>query len=234
MKDIVIAVLRALKISDTMCGSQMDFMQILEYGRDLYCKGDSEMLAKWPSSINACMKLLKSAGYKDPSTYYICLDKSHPGLWSIMEKADSICKYCSKCGTINYHYLPLVDKVNRWCSSADFCEKMTAHWRNWSHWLTGSQHSVNKSEIWDGDRFSELKWFWDPSANWILPTRCVTCYNVISLNDEGTQACNDTINITCPHCYTSFEHVPKYTSGDPRNIALIGHWDGWQPFSTSL
>lgn len=103
--------------------------------RDLYCKGDSEMLAKWPSSINACMKLLKSAGYKDPSTYYICLDKSHPGLWSIMEKADSICKYCSKCGTINY---------------------------------------------------------------------------------------------------TSFDHVPKYTSGDPRNNALIGHWDGWQPFSTSL
>ena len=45
IEDIVIAVLRALKISDTMCGSQMDFMQILEYGRDLYCKGDSEMLA---------------------------------------------------------------------------------------------------------------------------------------------------------------------------------------------
>ena len=111
---------------------------------------------------------------------------------------------------------------------------MTAHWRNWSHWLTGSQHFVDKSEIWDGNRFSEPKWFWDPSEKWILPTRCVTCYNVISLNDEGTQACNDTINITCPHCYTPFDHVPKYTSGDPRNIALIGHWDGWQPFSTSL
>ena len=25
-------------------------------------------------------------------------------------------------------------------------------------------------------------------------------------------------------------HAPVYTKGDPRNIALIGHWDGWQPF----
>jgi len=25
------------------------------------------------------------------------------------------------------------------------------------------------------------------------------------------------------------EIVPKFVNGDPRNIGLIGHWDGWQP-----
>jgi hypothetical protein len=26
---------------------------------------------------------------------------------------------------------------------------------------------------------------------------------------------------------------PTTTGGDPRNIAYIGHWDGWQPFNNS-
>ena len=26
------------------------------------------------------------------------------------------------------------------------------------------------------------------------------------------------------------DHAPSFTKGNPRNIALIGHWDGWQPF----
>ena len=36
--------------------------------------------------------------------------------------------------------------------------------------------------------------------------------------------------ITCPECGTRWEHTPAYARGDPCNIALIGHWDGWQPF----
>ena len=33
------------------------------------------------------------------------------------------------------------------------------------------------------------------------------------------------ISIQCTHCYLRFEHKPKVTSGGPRNIALIGHWE---------
>ena len=39
--------------------------------------------------------------------------------------------------------------------------------------------------------------------------------------------------VKCCHCYNLLDHIPKYAKGDPRNIALIGHWDGWQPFRTS-
>ena len=41
------------------------------------------------------------------------------------------------------------------------------------------------------------------------------------------------LSIICPHCFSAFNHLPRYTNGDPRNLALIGHWDGWQPFSSS-
>ena len=30
-----------------------------------------------------------------------------------------------------------------------------------------------------------------------------------------------------------FQHAPLTTRGDPRNIAIIGHWDEWHPFSAS-
>ena len=36
--------------------------------------------------------------------------------------------------------------------------------------------------------------------------------------------------ITCPECGTRWKQGPSYARGDPHNIALIGHWDGWQPF----
>ena len=38
----------------------------------------------------------------------------------------------------------------------------------------------------------------------------------------------------CQHCYRKFSHSPKCANGDPRDIALVGHWDWWQPFSLSV
>ena len=35
----------------------------------------------------------------------------------------------------------------------------------------------------------------------------------------------------CPSCHKHFEHKPANAYGDPRNIAYILHWDGFQPFS---
>lgn len=38
-------------------------------------------------------------------------------------------------------------------------------------------------------------------------------------------------NLVCPSCHKHFEHKPANAYGDPRNIAYILHWDGFQPFS---
>lgn len=236
--DIVVAVLRAISLCDSMSGSQKDFLSILEYGRDLYCKGNAALSSKWPTSMAACMQILKKAGYKEPRSYYICLDSCHPGLWSTLEKVDELCKYCKRPGTIPFHYLPLEDKVKRWCSSASFCKKMTAHWEEKDHWILGSSSNSKKCEIWDGERFAELSWFWNPARKWLLPTRCRSCRSVLSadiiLDHQSQNSTLQHVNVTCPFCHTSFAHLPQYAYGDPRNIALIGHWDGWQPFSTSI
>ena len=40
-------------------------------------------------------------------------------------------------------------------------------------------------------------------------------------------------NISCDECYHEFQHIPQYAKGDPRNIVLIGHWDGFQAFRST-
>ena len=36
--------------------------------------------------------------------------------------------------------------------------------------------------------------------------------------------------VTCLSCAVSFPHVIQKATGDPRNLAYILHWDGFQPF----
>ena len=79
-------------------------------------------------------------------------------------------------------YLSLKDKIVRWC---DNDHKMTAHWTEKEHWLNAEQLGTRigflpKNEIWDGNRFSEFSWFWDPSSRWTLPAKCPFCQSVMA------------------------------------------------------
>ena len=59
------------------------------------------------------------------------------------------------------------------------------------------------------------------------------CQSLTSLSMDEECAEGLQITLECPECYTKFSDKVKIATGDPRNVALIGHWDGWQPFSTS-
>lgn len=89
-----------------------------------------------------------------------------------------------------------------------------------------------KTEIWDGTRFAELQWFWNPEEQWKLPAQCPSCKGVISVaNIESFPDGNSGHKlVTCPFCRGSFAHKIELASGDPRNTAYILHWDGFQPF----
>lgn len=40
--------------------------------------------------------------------------------------------------------------------------------------------------------------------------------------------------MSCPECFETFPTEIRTASGSPLNLALIGHWDAWQPFTTRL
>lgn len=118
---------------------------------------------------------------------------------------------------------------------------MTAHWQDSQTWLYRRHKGVYK-EILNGSRFAELQWFWNPEEEWLLPTGCTTCREVISASTilemlgnygQRSEQKDVYVQIKYPYCANQFNHRLQYTRGDPRNIALIEHWDGWQPFSTS-
>lgn len=52
---------------------------------------------------------------------------------------------------------------------------MLAHWIKKDHWLANGVNCRLKKELWDGKRWSELEWFWNPDSTWTLPTCCVHC-----------------------------------------------------------
>ncbi|XP_019855497.1 PREDICTED: uncharacterized protein LOC109584254 [Amphimedon queenslandica] len=52
---------------------------------------------------------------------------------------------------------------------------------------------------------------------------------VSSLPDSNIQGFK---RVHCPMCHSTCDYFLEFAKGDPRNIALIGQWDGWQPFST--
>ena len=133
--DIAIAVLRAFGIMDDMGRSQKNMLQILEFGKECYCKGNHEMSESWPNSWSTCMKTLVKAGYKDPNTHYICLNESHPNLWNISNSSKQLCRFCNQVPSIQFHYLPLAEKIHQWCSDEIFCNKMTVHWTDHENWL---------------------------------------------------------------------------------------------------
>ena len=150
-----------------MNGSQKNLIDILAFGKDLYCKGacapnSSYTYKLWPTTWSACTNILKEFGYTEPRAFYICLDENHQNLWSTMDSPTDLCRYCQKPGTIEFYYLPLTNKIKYWCSNPAFCERMATHWLQKERWLNGSA-SHPLIEIWDGTRFAEVSWFWDPS-----------------------------------------------------------------------
>ena len=181
---VLMAILEAMTLTDKINGSQDDFMRILEYGKGLYCQGagNSSLAAFWPQSWQSAIRLLEKHGYKNPKDYYVCLSDSHPCSFDIFDLPNSKCRLCGaqSSACIKYSYLSLRDKIVRWCQDSVFCQKMTAHWLEKDHWMYDKGGYYVRNEIWDGSRFAELAWFWDPSCEWVLPAFCPSCKCVVS------------------------------------------------------
>ena len=233
--EVICTILRAMNLAAQMNGSLKDFDDVLQFAKDLFCREDPDLETIWPKNWRETKRLLQNYGYKDPKELFICLDDSHYSLWDVMADPSSKCKYCGKEGSIKYYYLGLSDKIILWCQNKEMCQKMMAHWDNKDHWIERIGSNFPLEEIWDGSRFNELSWFWDPSNTFMLPFKCQFCQSIISVDEiESSETLNDnSYDVICIECGHRQVHTSIHTRGEPRNIALIGHWDGWQPFGAS-
>ncbi len=132
-------------------------------------------------------------------------------------------------GAIPY-YLLLPDKIHLWCGNEEMCHKMTAHWREHSRcrWMNRDPLSP-KLHLFTAWMYSFSCIFVMLTNRW-TPRRCDECGFVIPSCDidNATPDGEGLVHLACP----TYHFLPT-TTGDPRNIVLIGHWDGWQPFNSS-
>lgn len=230
-REILCAILRALMLVDQMNGSHNDISDALELAKDLYCGDDSNLKKLWPKTWKETEKLLKENGYKEPRELYVCLDNSHYSQWDVMDDPNATCRFCGNKGAIKYYYLGLPDKIKRWFSDPVMCDKMLGHWKEKEHWISGIGANFTLKELWDGGRFNELSYFWDPQKEWMLPCKCSFCNSIFSADEiRQSPEVNGLFCLLCDECGTRQMHCPKYAHGNPCNLALIGHWDGWSPF----
>ena len=257
-KLVVTAVLDALKIKRDSGISIGTFEDILEYAKKLLLSTlddktiDRDILTTlWPKTWNDVQSILREEGYEGAKPYYICICRqqkaededsgapkySYSGKYSTMEGKDDLCTHCGKKAYITYYYLGLNSKVKNWFRSKTLCEKMLSHWKERGHWLGKTESWSLKKELWDGQRWIDLQWFWDPDMTWPLPSLCPSCGIPISadcLNNSPNGPTEGARIVECPECLESYQHTMKFANGSPLNLALIGHWDGWQPFGSSL
>ena len=209
------------------------------------------MTTLWPKSWNDVQSLLREEGFEDARQYYICICRqekvvdgdsgpkySYTGKYSIMENKDDLCMNCGKKHYLTYYYLGLNSKVKNWFRSKNLCEKMLSHWMEHDHWLGKTESWPLKREVWDGHRWVDLQWFWDPDKTWPLPSLCPSCGIPVSADHVSNSSPNGQAEgvklVECPECLETYQHTMKFANGNPLNLALIGHWDGWQPFGSSL
>ena len=224
------SVLRLVEMKQKMGCSIQHFEDLLQWGKGLHTSENNDATLHWPRNWNEVQSLLKELGFSEPKHYWICFSSDHSSQYGLMESKDEPCPHCGHSGTIPYYYLGLPDKVKKWCSSPEMCNKMTAHWSQRDHWLPDEMKDgwgwPVKHEIWDGTRFANLAYFWDPNAVWTLPVRCTYpgCNAVISAQEiiNSPEAGGGLKRVKCSTCGTTVNHSPREARVDPRNITYCG------------
>ncbi|KAL3699807.1 hypothetical protein R1sor_017829 [Riccia sorocarpa] len=149
---------------------------------------------------------------------------------------------------IPFDYISVSDIIRNLCSSRTYCHNMLEMWRCRSSWLASTSGSQLKAtypitEWWDGVKAKELVWFSDSSHQFELPVLCRNCWEVYPTLPERCSELADPDNFdmganmyifVCHSCGEWIECQRKFAKGDPRNIALMGYWDGFQSASSVM
>ena len=86
------SVVKALAIQEVTSSSQEQFMKIINYWRDVYCKGDKSLHHHWPSTWQASIDLLTTRGYSEPKTFWVYLSNDHHCSYGVMESQTETCR----------------------------------------------------------------------------------------------------------------------------------------------
>ena len=180
------------------------------------------------------LKFFKTIGCEESRHHKVCITVSSPVAddhLTLLEDHED----CIECGkewknATDYYVLGL--KPQNIFLSKDSIKMHTAHWRERDEWFKKSQLAVPRKELWHGDRFRELSYFWDEDSEFLLPSKCDQCQNIISTEmvNNGIDIGNDITQVICGYCSQTAQVECRFTSGNPLNQCFIFHEDRFNAF----
>ena len=211
-------------------GSISDFESMLALLIDVACKDSLDEKKNWPSTWAEVNRLLIQLGYTEPVTHYVCLSKDHPCSYWVSSLGDT-CLFCGFKCPLKFYYMPLADKIKKWLRDEEFCKKIMSPWLCKETWFKKCTPGYPLKELWDGQRWRDLSWFWDPENEFVLPQRCNFCQRTIPGKkiESADNDNNGDKSVRCESCGIIQNLKIEKAFGDPRNLAFILHWDGWSP-----
>ncbi|KAL3682742.1 hypothetical protein R1sor_000764 [Riccia sorocarpa] len=171
----------------------------------------------------------------------VCLNTPSSGL---KRDYDSCSKRCTveECrlmrkAMIPFDYISMSGLFRNLCNCRTLCEEMLSMWRARDRWI-GYDGDLSPSypirEWWDGTKAKEVAWFFDANSSSPLFARHVTRFTGLILKHAKSFQTKITSILKAKH--TSLR-VPAAdggltSSGDPRNLVIMGYWDGFQSSTT--
>jgi hypothetical protein len=147
-----------------MDASQNSILKLIRYGMECYYRGkDAELEPsnQWPLTWR---KVKTFIGYTPPQTYW-ARPTITDGLfdWKTVSSVHCAMKVKAPYPTTTCPF------QTKFVVGVLMRSKMTAHWVERAHWLGITPITARvRRELWDGDRFAELSWFWDSSSRWMF------------------------------------------------------------------
>jgi hypothetical protein len=93
------------------------------------------------------------------------------------------CLNCQKGYSDCTDYYILGLKLGDIFASSDSVKRHMGHWVHREEWLNREELHVSRKELWHGDRFRELSYFWDPDQETQIPEICPTCQTIITVDE---------------------------------------------------
>ena len=110
-----------------------------------------------------------------------------------------------------------------------------AHWKHQDEWFRQDSIAVPYKELWHGNRFRELSYFFDEYNEYLLPSLCSICNSVFS-PDLIDELCNfnpqqgQIVHAKCQECYEDNVITVQLTKGHSLNQVFIFHEDAFNAF----
>ena len=126
----------------------------------------------------------------------------------------------------------------RWLGDKYTIQNNMAHWEDRDNWFNKDTPECPRKELWHGQRFLQLSYFFDQNKESPLPVICKHCNSIVSVSDIATRRTElgidnvyESFEYTCCTCYSVFELWPKFMRGCPLNQAYLFHEDGFNAFT---